>query len=142
MLTARWVVGGVFLYASLDKIADPASFAQAVYNYRLLPLSLLHPFALLLPWLEAVAGLALIAGVWWRGAALLCSVLTLTFTLAVASALLRQLDISCGCFHTTGGASVGMSLLWRDLLLLVACLGLLLIHAPGHRTQTLPRREV
>ena len=34
-------VAAVFLYASLDKIAHPQAFAQATYNYRLLPLPLL-----------------------------------------------------------------------------------------------------
>ena len=44
-LLCRLAVGGTLLYASLDKIAHPSEFAQAVYNYRLVPLPLLHPFA-------------------------------------------------------------------------------------------------
>ncbi|MHB8077944.1 MAG: MauE/DoxX family redox-associated membrane protein [Candidatus Krumholzibacteriia bacterium] len=121
-LACRLGAGATFLYASLDKIADPAGFARAVFHYRLLPLALLHPFALLLPWLEAVIGVALLAGLLRRGAALLAAGLTVVFLGAIAAALARGLDISCGCFHTAGGHAVGVGLLWRDLLLLAACL--------------------
>ncbi len=129
VLLARLAAGATFVYASLDKLADPAGFAQAAYNYRLLPAPLLHPFALLLPAVEAVVGLALLVGLARRGAALLASGMTVMFIAAIGAALVRGLDISCGCFHTRGGHDVGTSLLWRDLLLLAACLlPLLLAH--------------
>jgi len=121
-LACRLAAGATFLYASLDKIADPAGFARAIFHYRLLPTTLLHPFALLLPWLEAVAGVALLAGLLRRGAALLAAGMTVVFLGAIAAALMRGLDISCGCFHTEGGHAVGIGLLWRDLLLLAVCL--------------------
>ncbi len=121
-LACRFAAGATFLYASLDKIADPAGFARAIFHYRLLPTALLHPFALLLPWLEAVAGVALLAGLLRRGAALLATAMTVMFLGAIAAALARGLDITCGCFHTEGGHAVGVGLLWRDLALLAACL--------------------
>jgi uncharacterized membrane protein YphA (DoxX/SURF4 family) len=131
-LTAlRLTVGGTYLYASLDKITDPPGFAKAIFNYRLVPLPLLHSFALFLPWLELVVGIALILGVVRRGAALLALAMTLMFTLAVTSALARNLDISCGCFHTDGGHAVGMTILIRDILLVMACLVILLVRRGG-----------
>ncbi|MDH3851011.1 MAG: hypothetical protein OEV09_08130, partial [Deltaproteobacteria bacterium] len=36
-LVLRIVLGWVFIYASLDKIRHPDLFAEAVYNYQLLP---------------------------------------------------------------------------------------------------------
>jgi len=125
------LVGGTFLYASLGKIIDPAGFAKAVHNYRLLPAVLLHPFALLLPWLEAVVAVALILGVARRGAALLALAMTVMFTVAVGAALVRNLDISCGCFHTDGGQAVGTSLLVRDIALLLVILVPLLSNYEG-----------
>ena len=53
------------------------------------------------------------------------------FLAAIASALSRGLDISCGCFNTDGGHAVGVGLLWRDLLLLLACLPPLLARHGG-----------
>ena len=140
VLLCRLIVGCIFLYASLDKIAHPAGFAQAVHNYRLTPLFLLHPFALALPWLEAVVGAALILGIFRRGAALLAVLLTVMFTVAVGAALARNLDISCGCFHTDGGHVVGMNLLIRDFILLLLCLVPLLSVSEGWSLGHLLRR--
>ncbi len=130
-LLCRLAVGGVFIWASLDKLAHPAEFAKAIHHYRLVPYALLHPLALLLPAVEMVAGLALVAGWRRRGAALLCLGMLAVFMIAIGAALARGLDISCGCFNTDGGHGVGMDLFWRDLLLLLACLPPLLTSRGG-----------
>ena len=130
-LLCRVGVGGVFIWASIDKLAHPGAFATAISHYRLVPVALLHAFAMLLPVVEAVAGLALVLGWRRRGAALVCTALLVVFLAAIASALARGLDISCGCFHTDGGHAVGVGLLWRDLLLLLACLPPLLAGRGG-----------
>jgi uncharacterized membrane protein YphA (DoxX/SURF4 family) len=122
VMLVRWVVGGIFLYASLDKLAHPDAFAQVIANYRMVPMPLLHAFAWLLPIVEAVTGAALILGWRRRGASLLAVAMTVMFTVAIATALARGLDISCGCFNTTGGHAVGRDLLLRDLVLLAAAL--------------------
>ena len=140
-LGCRLAVGVVFLYASLDKIVHADGFAQAVYNYRILPLALLHPFALYLPALEATVGVVLLAGFWRRGAALLATLMTAMFIVAIAAALARSLDISCGCFSTEGGHGIGTSLLIRDVLLLAAAVVPLLTPHPGWGIADLIRRR-
>jgi len=130
-LALRLVVGGVFIYASLDKLAHPGAFATAISHYRLVPFSLLHASAHLLPVTEMVVGLALVLGIWRRGAALVAAFLTTVFMAAITSALVRGLDISCGCFNTDGGHGVGLDLLWRDGILLLMCLWILLARNPG-----------
>ncbi len=130
-LLCRLGVGVTFIWASVDKLLHPGAFATAISHYRLVPWSLLHVSAMLLPTVELVAGLALVVGWKRRGAAAICAVLLVIFLAAIASALSRGLDISCGCFHTDGGHAVGMGLLWRDLLLLVACLPPLLARRGG-----------
>lgn len=130
-LACRLLVGGVFIWASLDKVAHPAEFATAIHHYRLVPYALLHPAALLLPAVELLAGVALVLGWQRRGAALLCALMLAVFVVAIASALVRGLDISCGCFDTDGGHAVGLDLLWRDVLLLLACLPPLLARRCG-----------
>ncbi len=132
-LLCRLVVGGVFVYASWDKLLHPAAFATAVDHYHLVPYSLLHPMAYGLPLLELITGTALILGLCRRGAALLAGALTVVFMIAIASALYRGLDITCGCFHTDGGHAVGVSLLVRDLVLLILCLPPLLLADAGPR---------
>ena len=62
-LVCRLLVGGVFVYASLDKILNPSEFAKVVYNYQILPLPLSNLLAMSLPWLELFAGLAIVIGI-------------------------------------------------------------------------------
>ncbi len=126
-LACSLAAGAVFLYASIDKIHHPGAFAQAIANYRMVPMPLLHAFAWLLPMAEAIVGLALIVGWQRRGAALLAAAMTVMFIIAIATALARGLDISCGCFETAEGGRIGLDLLIRDVLLLAAALVPLLI---------------
>ncbi|MFP4194277.1 MAG: MauE/DoxX family redox-associated membrane protein, partial [Desulfobacterales bacterium] len=49
-VAARIFMGAVFLYASYDKILNPQAFAEAVYNYQILPDFAVNATALVLPW--------------------------------------------------------------------------------------------
>ncbi|MBI3008488.1 MAG: DoxX family membrane protein [Candidatus Omnitrophica bacterium] len=135
LLFLRLFVGGVFIYASIDKIAHPAQFAHAIENYRILPHFLVNIFAIILPWVELVAGLLLISGVWSGASALIISGLLTMFIIAITAGLLRGLDISCGCFTTSGGENLGLSLILRDVILLLITTHIL-INSNSHIDQT------
>ncbi len=100
MLAARLILGGVFVFASVDKILHPAAFADAVYNYQILPDSLINVAAIILPWLELVLGSLLIIGVWMPGTVIISNLLLLTFIGVLVYNTSRGLDIHCGCFST------------------------------------------
>ncbi len=104
---ARIAIGLVFLAAALGKIGDLASFATQLHDYRIIPLWSEHLLAMTLPWIELVAGLALVTGVRPRAGAIVVLALTLTFTIAVGSAWARGLDFECGCFGSSGAATIG-----------------------------------
>lgn len=122
------LVGGVFIYASLDKIAHPTEFGRIVYHYRLLgPSRFVGPLpanflAITLPWIEVLTGLCLVTGLWRREAAIVAAALLLVFVVAVGLALAQGIDIeNCGCFTVTGaGRAAGARLIASDLLLLAA----------------------
>jgi len=103
-LAARLTLAGIFIYASLDKIAHPAAFAKDVYNYQILPDALINLTALVLPWLELFLGLCLLAGIWLPGAVLTVNGLLVVFLAALVFNLARGLDINCGCFSTGSDA--------------------------------------
>ncbi len=94
----RVILGGIFLWASWDKILAPDAFAQIIENYQLLPDALIPVAAVLLPWVEAVCGLCLITGFGAGGAALIVSVLMVVFIGALTINLFRGIDVNCGCF--------------------------------------------
>lgn len=104
----RLLVGGAFVVAGGLKIADPAKFALAVGNYRLLPHEWTNLVAILIPWIEVTVGLFVLGGIWLRAAALVVLGLTGMFFLVIVSALARGLNIDCGCFGTVGGRHVGL----------------------------------
>ncbi len=123
-LGARLLLGGIFVYASLDKIAHPAAFAKDVYNYQILPDVLVHLVALALPWMELFLGLCLITGFWLPGAVLSANGLLLVFVGALAFNAARGLDVHCGCF-STGSEGPALATHWvllRDGLFLAVAL--------------------
>jgi uncharacterized membrane protein YphA (DoxX/SURF4 family) len=107
-LAARLALAGIFIYASIDKIAHPASFAKDVYNYQILPDALINLTALVLPWLELFLGLCLLAGLWLPGAVLTANGLLVVFLAAFIFNMARGLDVNCGCF-STGSEAPAMS---------------------------------
>jgi uncharacterized membrane protein YphA (DoxX/SURF4 family) len=117
---ARLVLGGIFIYASLDKIAHPLQFARILESYKILTLSLITLPALILPWVELLAGICLVSGLCVRSAAMLLSALLFLFILALGLDACRGIKISCGCFSTSIGDSENIFvLIVRDLLILL-----------------------
>ena len=103
-MLCRILLGLIFVYASHDKILHPAAFAQAIENYQILPSFFINPAAAVLPWLELIVGVLLLAGRWVPGASLLSTVLMGIFLAALAYNQVRGLDVSCGCFSTQSDA--------------------------------------
>jgi putative oxidoreductase len=122
----RFLLGAIFIYAAVDKIIDPVTFAQAISNYQILPPLWINPVALLLPWLELVCGLGLMSGVLKRGSALVLTLLLVTFTTALGYSAYRGLDIHCGCFASDGTGTPNLYLdLVRDAVLLALAVSVL-----------------
>ena len=128
------VLGGVFIYASLDKIAHPREFAQIVYHYQLagpnalLSASARQPARGHAPWLERhrrparhrplAAGGCGDRGRPARG--------------VPGRRVVRApqgIDIAnCGCFSVTGdGRAAGWKLMAGDMALLVAAVYVMLV---------------
>jgi putative oxidoreductase len=105
ILLARILLGGLFILASLDKIADPNAFATSILNYKVIGETLAMTAATILPLFELACGLLLILGIYPRTSALLITGLLAIFTVLVISAMARGLDISCGCFTQDPNAS-------------------------------------
>lgn len=94
----RIVVGAVFLFAGLAKIADPVRFILTLREFRLFPEIVVPFLAVYLPWLEFVLGSLLVSGLLYRTSAVLLGGINGMFTLALLSVIARGIDIDCGCF--------------------------------------------
>ncbi len=95
---AALAFGSLFLWSGVGKLKDPISFTEAIRNYRIIGDPWSAAAALFVPWLEIFAGCAVMWDRMRQGAAAVLTLLLLGFTLAIISAWVRGLDITCGCF--------------------------------------------
>lgn len=121
VLSFRLVLGAMFLYAGIVKIADPAAFAQDLANYRILPVVLVNAAAVILPWVEVLAGASLVLGLFLPGGSLLTAGLLLVFAIALGFDLWRGIDISCGCFGSSEATVTWRYVLRDAVLCCMAC---------------------
>lgn len=128
-LAARLYLGVVFLMACVHKIAHPEVFALDIAAYDFLPTELVNLLAIILPWVELAAGVMMIFGIRARAAALLMALMLVAFIIPLATALVRGLDLSCGCFAPGVGEADPISgwTLVRDGSWLALCLYVLLL---------------
>lgn len=127
-LLTRVVLGVVFVYASGHKLLRPEEFARAILNYRVLPPEFVNLPAIILPWLELVCGLFLLLGLCTAGSSVLVAGMLTLFLGALGSALVRGIDISCGCFSSQEITPLTWVTLIRDAVLLA--LALQLVYTP------------
>lgn len=131
-ILSRLVLGTVFVVASIDKIAHPDVFADAVAGYQVLPEALVNIFALIIPWLELVCGVFLVGGVFIRSGSAWLSVMLTVFVVAMLSAMARHLKIDCGCFGAAHASEVGWARIWEDAGLFVLGIHLFFFGEPGY----------
>ena len=115
------LLGGLFVAAGALKAWDPAGFAADIFHYRLVPWSVAVGLSLYLPWLEVIAGGALLLGRGRRAGLWVVSALMAVFAGAALWAAVRGLDIGCGCFGGTQGEAQWRWVLGRDAVIFCAC---------------------
>ncbi|HPQ39083.1 MAG TPA: MauE/DoxX family redox-associated membrane protein [bacterium] len=94
----RWIAGGAFVYAATAKILVPCELAMDIYQYQMAPGVLINIGAIILPYVELILGICLIAGLAPRGAALGITVILLFFMVILSVNLIRGIEFECGCF--------------------------------------------
>ncbi len=140
------VLGCVFIYASFHKIMDPPDFAHMVYNYKMTPGPLINLIAIYLPWIEAVAGAALVLGLKGRkGGAAIVGAMLLVFIAAIGFNLLRGNIIECGCLEGSDPNQTPAQLLWgmwetlgRDVLMVLGVAQVLIAGKAAERRSLAP----
>ena len=127
----RLIIGGLFIYAGVIKIADPLGFARDIQDYRILPPQACLFIALALPWFEALSGAFLVAGIFKQTSAWLLSFLLAGFIVLVIITMARGLDVDCGCFGKLS-RKADWRLILEDALMLFMVLEVAL-SSPGRR---------
>ncbi len=140
VLLFRIVLGVMFIYASWDKIAYPAEFAKQVGYYQVLPFGLENIMAIVLPWMELITGLCILGGLLVDGAVVISMVMMLVFILAVSQAMLRGIDITCGCFKlSTDSEKLGLDIIIRDIVFFI--MSFVVLNRRQHLYEYLPKYD-
>jgi uncharacterized membrane protein YphA (DoxX/SURF4 family) len=137
VLALRVVLGAIFIVAGASKIGHAAEFAAQIAGFRLLPEAVVAPLALLLPFLEILLGGYLILGLFTRAAAWVAVLLLGAFDLAIASAVVRGMTVSCGCFGPSDKTVTTWAEVARDAVFVLLAV-VVALRAPG--TLALDRR--
>ena len=114
VLLLRIALGLVFLAAGGLKVGHAEVFASEIAGFQLLPHPLIAPLALLLPFLELMIGVYLILGLFTRFAAWFAALEMAVFAAAIASAVIRGISTSCGCFGPSDHATTSWTEVGRD----------------------------
>jgi len=136
LAVCRIVLGGLFIWAAVTKLPDVAAFAQDVANYRVIPAALVPILAAAVVGIELLAGIALVTGVMERPAAAVLAVLLAAFTGLLTQALLRGIDLRCGCFG--GDERASWWTVVRDLVMLATAVAVARGPSPARTNVTNP----
>lgn len=131
ILTARLILGFLFVIVAIGKIYEPGAFANEISNYNILPQQLVNISALILPWLELIIGILLISGVRVKANSIIAAILLIAFIAAVASAMARGLDINCGCYSNIKAEAVGWPKILENTGLLILSILILISKSSG-----------
>lgn len=132
VLVLRIVLGLIMLYAAVPKFfnwegiswaspippVDLAPFARSVYNYRVIPIPLVNLAAMFIPPIEGLCAIFLLSGLWLRTSTLILGFFQTAFLAGMVQAMIRGLDIDCGCF-VGADSKVGYFSIIRDSFFLI-----------------------
>lgn len=117
---ARILLGSVFVYASIDKMAFPGEFTLIIKSYRVLPEDIVPIIALVSPWMEMLLGAFLISGIFMKVTSRIALVILLIFLFVICARALTGEVGDCGCFGESSFLSTSNTglMILRDLLFL------------------------
>ena len=137
VLVLRVAVGVILIVAGISKVGHAAEFAAQIAAFRLLPEGVIAPMAVELPFLEILVGAFLVLGLFTRVSAWIAVAMFAAFDGAIASAVVRGMSVSCGCFGPNDKTVTTWAEVARDAVFVILAVAVAL-RAPG--TLALDRR--
>lgn len=115
----RCSLGPILMWSAVQHMKNPYYFLASVLKYQIVADEAARIVVTILPTIEVIVGIFLLANLAPRLSLGVCSVLFLIFTIVQASALARGLQISCGCFGPVYSQEITLLSLGMIFLLMV-----------------------
>ncbi len=125
----RVLIALLFIVTGAEKIVDPHQFSVAILKYRLFNLFFANIIAIYLPWFELIVGILLLFGSYIKENIILIDLLLLFFNILIITAMIRGLNIDCGCYGTAGAMRVGFTKLLENFGIIGLSFILLFAHS-------------
>ncbi len=109
----RLILAFIFIFAGIEKIKSPHNFAISIDAYWMI-----NFIVIFIPWLELFVGFGIIFGYKLKANLYLYIFMMINFTVLILIAMVKGLDIECGCFgeHST---KVGFQKLMENLFIIL-----------------------
>ncbi|MBL4810030.1 MAG: DoxX family protein [Phycisphaerales bacterium] len=126
-LPLRFALGGVFAFAAYNKIGSTQSFANAIKGFEIVDADkyghLIITAAYIMPWVEMIAGVLLVLGLWSRASAAAIWIMLAAFIASLIHVISDEsISADCSCFgdmNLVCEATVGWCQVIRNTILLV-----------------------
>ncbi|RNI23324.1 DoxX family membrane protein [Flexivirga caeni] len=121
-LAARLILGITYLVAGILKARELSLTQMDTRAFQILPYDLANIWGAVMPFVEILFGLLLIAGLMTRMTAILGGLLMIAFIIGISSVWARGIVIQCGCFGNNGKLPTTAAYKWdllRDVGLLI-----------------------
>lgn len=125
-LILRILLGALFVYSGFVKAQDPAAFLTNIRSFHILDDPYAAWLAMGLPWLEILAGAAILSGICVEGGLTVIFGMLSVFLWAIIYSWHRGLDIDCGCFGKDAQDASYAERIAQDLAFLAVAGGLLI----------------
>lgn len=121
----RIILAFLFILSALQKLRSLENFALSVDAYQIFAATLVNLITLIIPWLELFVGFGLLFRYKLKANLILYLIMMISFTILVFIAMVKGLDIECGCFGESS-AKVGFIKLVENFIIIFLNLILLI----------------
>ena len=118
ILMLRIILSLVFIFSGIEKIINPELFSDSISNYRLFPSFSINLIAITIPWIELTVGLLLLFGISVKDNIIIINSLLMFFVVIILIAVIRGLDIDCGCYGSSS-QKVGFLKIIENVILFI-----------------------
>jgi len=114
----RLILAFLFILSALQKFKSLESFALNVDAYQIFSATLVNLITMIIPWFELFIGFGLLFKFKLRANLLLYLTLMISFTILVVIAMIKGLDIECGCFGESS-TKVGLQKVAENMIIVL-----------------------